>query len=106
VPPGVENLIVQFVSSGDDGIEAVLNLRQVCKTTKAWVDNLPHEQARRVFSKAFVSARIDQVTEDYVTSLCKFPPPVGLTTLHLQVIFRPNHIQNDNIHLEKFFEFW
>jgi len=87
VPIGVESRIVEFVSSGDEGLASVLTLRQVCKTTKSWVDNLPSRIASRVFSMSYVSLSSNQVTEDYVTKLTKFPPPVGLTTLHLKVYF-------------------
>jgi len=105
VPPSVESRIVEFVSSGVEGIEAVLNLRLVCKTTKAWVDYLPIRQAHRVFSKTFVTTRNYQVTEEYVSKLKEFPPPNGVTNLHLE--FHPrNDPKNEDTSLEKFFEFW
>jgi len=105
VPAGVESKIVEFVSSGDEGIEAVLALRQVCKTTKSWIDNLPSRIAARVFSKAFVSVRNDQVTEDYVAKLNQFTPLNGLTTLHLTLYFVPDTDQDSN-QFKKFLDFW
>jgi len=105
VPPSVESRIVEFVSSGDDGIESVLSLRQVCKTTKSWIDNLPSRIARRVFSKAFASIKNTQVTEQCVTSLREFSPPPGLTTLHLQIFFGSD-VDNNTTHFQNYLDFW
>jgi len=105
VPVGVESRIVDFLSSGNKGIEAVLALRQVCITTKSWVGNLLITQAHRAFSMAFVSTSIDQVDENYVTNLNKFPPPMGVSTLRIKVHYEPD-VDKHYTHLQKFADFW
>jgi len=77
----VETVLLPFVSSGKDGLRAILNLRLVCKTTKSWVDCLPSSQARRVFSKACIKFNFSYYRTFH--RFINYEPPFGITSLCL-----------------------
>jgi len=61
LPSGVDTLLLQFISSGEQSLQLVFNLRKVCKTTKSRVEHLQAQQGPQVFSNACVVKDIGEV---------------------------------------------
>jgi len=54
----------------DNGLQAILNLRLVCKTTQGWVDNLKEQEGIRVFDtrKARLDFNEEKVLQSFINS--------------------------------------
>jgi len=54
----IKEILVNFCAEGKRGYQTLLNLRLVCKTTKAWVENLPPAISRRVFQDVILHVEV------------------------------------------------
>jgi len=109
LPGDVAELLLDYVASEP---QAILNLRQVCTTTKGWVDFMRPSQAKRIFST--IPIHIDLNKND-VEKFEKFPPPPLASALKLQEIYccEPNRdlkswelLKSKKTTFPAFFGFW
>jgi len=54
----IKEILVNFCAAGKRGYQTLLNLRLVCKTTKAWVESLPPAISRRIFQDVILHVEV------------------------------------------------
>jgi len=108
----VKHRVLLFLgdSEGGGGVQGLLNLRLVCRTTKGWVDDLSPRLGIRVFSRCVV--RFDLVKTGVVGRLISFldaPPPSVVTPLSLDGVEKLHMLVKTNSSLQmwsRFTDYW
>jgi len=88
----IKNLILEYVSTGKEGPQAILDLRKVCSTTKNVVDSLESSVSRRVHSNLHITIRLRyygsqpiRTFEEAAERFYIYPPPPGVVSLELDL---------------------
>jgi len=89
----LKQYLLSFVTSGKDGFNAALTLREASSVLKAWIENIRHSQLKKIFSKGqvkinFGSYQTRYEDEDYgrlqiLRDFLDTPPPSLVTSLSL-----------------------
>jgi len=73
--------LLYFISDDGDGLEDLLNLRLVSKTTKAWIDSLPSKLGQSLFANSFVY--VDLINGGVLERFLTASPPRHVTSMQL-----------------------
>jgi len=79
--------LLNFLSTGENGLADLLNFRLVCSTTKGWIDSLPSKSGQQIFShiKVRVNLQVPEILEKFLKTL----PPIPITSLSLDLPTNP-----------------
>jgi len=79
-----QRVLLYLGASNGGGVQGLLSLRLVCRTTKDWVENLSPRFGQRVFSRVVVRVDLSKMgVVDYLKSFLESPPPSAVTSLYL-----------------------
>jgi len=103
-------LLYLGASEGGGGVQGLLNLRLVCRTTKGWVDDLSPHLGQRVFSRCHVRVDLVKMGEGKRwKSFFDFPPHSAVTSLCLIGVEKLHMLLNTNSSLKmwsRFTDYW
>jgi len=103
-------LLLYLGASEGGGVQGLLSLRLVCRTTKGWVDNLSPRFGQRVFSRVVVRVDLSKMgVVDYLKSFLESPPPSPITSLYLCGVNKMDLILHTSSSLEmwkRFTNYW
>jgi len=116
---GLKEHLLSFVTSGKDGFNAGLTLREASSVTKAWIENIRHSQLKKIFSKGQVKINFGTYQPGYedeeygqlqiLHDFLETPPPSLVTSLSLVGVELISQIEltpkQKNLWLS-FVEFW
>jgi len=105
-------LLLYLGASEGGGVQGLLSLRLVCRTTKGWVDNLSPRFGQRVFSRVVVRVDLVELAPGELwKSFCDSPPPSPVTSLCLDgVDGKLNKLPKSNLSVpifwHEFMDYW